>query len=49
VYGALERKQVMTWLAIRNAAAHGSYSDYDEPAVKGLVQGVGNFAAKYSA
>lgn len=49
VYNALEHKQVTTWLAIRNSAAHGNYGDYDQAAVKGLVDGVGNFAIKYPA
>jgi hypothetical protein len=49
VRNALEHKQVMAWLAIRNSAAHGNYGDYDDAAVKGLVEGVGNFAIKYPA
>jgi hypothetical protein len=49
VYNALEHKQLMAWLAIRNSAAHGNYGDYDQVAVKGLVEGVGNFAIKYPA
>jgi hypothetical protein len=49
VYNALEHKQVIAWLAIRNSAAHGNYGDYDEAAVKGLIEGVGNFAIKYPA
>jgi hypothetical protein len=49
VYSALEHKQVIAWLAIRNSAAHGTYGDYDEAAVKALIEGVGNFAVKYPA
>jgi hypothetical protein len=49
VYNALEHKQVTAWLAIRNAAAHGNYGDYDEAGVKALIEGVGNFATKYPA
>jgi hypothetical protein len=49
VYNAVEHKQVTAWLAIRNAAAHGNYVDYDEAAVKGLVEGVGNFAVRHPA
>jgi hypothetical protein len=44
VYSALEHKQVIAWLAIRNSAAHRTYGDYDEAAVKALIEGVGNFA-----
>jgi hypothetical protein len=49
VYNAIEHKQVMTWLGIRNSAAHGDYGEYDEPTVKGLVEGVGIFAVRYPA
>lgn len=49
VYNALEHKQVTAWLAIRNSAAHGDYADYDAAAVKALVIGVRDFAAKYPA
>jgi hypothetical protein len=49
VYSALEHKQVIAWLAIRNSAAHGTYDDYDEAAVKALIEGVGNFAMKHPA
>ena len=38
-----------TWLGVRNSAAHGNYGDYDDVAVKRLVEGVGNFAVKYPA
>ena len=49
VYSALEHKQVIAWLAVRNSAAHGTYGDYDEATVKALIEGVGNFAVKYPA
>lgn len=49
VYNALEHKQVTAWLAIRNSAAHGDYGDYDDAAVKAMVEGVGGFAGKYPA
>jgi len=49
VYSALEHKQIIAWLAIRNSAAHGTYADYDEAAVKSLIEGVGNFAVRYPA
>jgi len=51
-YNANEHKQVTTWLGIRNSAAHGKYDEYDEydeTAVKGLIDGVNNFAVKYPA
>ena len=49
VYNAIKHKQVTAWLGIRNSAAHGNYGDYDEVAVEGLVNRVGNFAVKYPA
>lgn len=49
VYNALEHKQVTAWLGIRNSAAHGDYGDYDDAAVKAMVEGVGGFAGKYPA
>jgi hypothetical protein len=49
VYNAIEHKQVMAWLGIRNSAAHGNFGDYDQAAVQGLIEGVGNFAVKYPA
>ncbi len=48
VYNGLEAKQVTAWLAIRNAAAHGNYGDY-EAAVRAMIEGVGNFTDKYPA
>lgn len=49
VYSALEHKQIIAWMAIRNSAAHGTYGDYDEAVVKALIEGVGKFAVKYPA
>jgi hypothetical protein len=49
VYNPIEHKQVTMWLGIRNSAAHGNYGDYDEIAVRGLIEGVSNFAVKYPA
>lgn len=49
VYNALEHKQVTAWLAIRNSAAHGDFGEYDTAAVKGLIEGVRNFAVRHPA
>ena len=49
VYNAQEHQQILAWLAIRNAAAHGNYGDYDDTAVKTMVEGIGGFAGKYPA
>lgn len=42
-YSALEAKQITAWLAIRNSAAHGKYSEYTEDQVKNLALGVPSF------
>ncbi|MFJ9787803.1 hypothetical protein ACIRSS_50090 [Amycolatopsis sp. NPDC101161] len=49
VYGGLEQKQVTSWLALRNLAAHGQYGDYVESDVRGLIDGIQAFAIKYPA
>jgi hypothetical protein len=49
VYGALEQKQITSWLAVRNSAAHGQYTDYVQSDVRHLIDGVSDFAAKYPA
>jgi hypothetical protein len=43
IYGALEQKQVTTWLALRNSAAHGKYNEYTKEQVDFMYQGVLNF------
>lgn len=45
VYNALQGKAVTAWLGLRNSAAHGKYSDYTEPQVRELYQGVLTFMA----
>jgi hypothetical protein len=49
IYGGIQQKQVTAWLGIRNAAAHGKYSDYGASDVKSLIDGVGKFADRYPA
>ncbi|MEA5358741.1 hypothetical protein VA596_04275 [Amycolatopsis sp., V23-08] len=49
VYGGLEQKQITSWLALRNSAAHGQYSDYVESDVRQLIDGIQAFAIKYPA
>jgi len=43
VYSTSEQKQITAWLAIRNDAAHGNYSNYTSDQVKLLIQGVRDF------
>ncbi len=49
VYSKNRQKQVGAWLGIRNSAAHGKYSEYDQPQVELLVQGLRDFIAAYPA
>lgn len=48
-YNALVHKQVGAWLALRNKAAHGYYSEYDQAQVAALIRDVLDFAAKHPA
>ncbi len=43
VYNQLQQKQVTAWLGIRNAAAHGKYSEYTGADVVSLISGVEQF------
>jgi hypothetical protein len=43
VYNQLQQKQVTAWLGIRNAAAHGKYSQYTAADVVSLISGVEQF------
>lgn len=48
-YDKLAQKGVTYWLDVRNKAAHGKYSDYDEGVVRQMLVGVREFAAKFRA
>lgn len=43
VYNQLQQKHVTAWLGIRNAAAHGKYSQYTAADVVSLISGVEQF------
>jgi len=49
VYGTLEQKNITAWLDLRNSAAHGKYSEYDDAGVRRLTRDVRDFAIKYPA
>ncbi|MFF5363166.1 hypothetical protein ACFY4I_27870 [Streptomyces scabiei] len=49
VYDLLQQKQVTAWLDLRNKAAHGDYTSYDEGQVRLLIDGVRGFILKYPA
>ena len=49
VYNAIDYKQIIAWLDLRNNAAHGKYSAYNDQQVKMLLEGVMNFISRYPA
>ena len=49
VYNPFQHRSVQAWLDIRNSAAHGNYDDYDHQQVAAMIQGVGDFMARYPA
>lgn len=46
-YGALEHKQVLAWLDLRNKAAHGHYDEYGVQEVRLMLEGVRQFMARF--
>jgi hypothetical protein len=44
-YGPIQVKQVTAWLAIRNSAAHGKYTEYSIEQVTLMYAGIVNFIA----
>ncbi len=49
VYNKLEQKRVTAWLDLRNKAAHGHYSEYDESHVAALIRDVRDFLVAFPA
>jgi hypothetical protein len=49
VYSLFEQKQITAWLDLRNNAAHGNYSEYDQDQVAKLIEWVGDFISKNPA
>ncbi len=49
VYSKLELKSVTAWLDLRNKAAHGKYSEYNENQVNQLIIGVRDFIIRNPA
>ena len=48
VYSKLDQKMVTAWFDLRNKAAHGKYSEYNEDQVRQLILGVTEFVARVS-
>lgn len=49
VYTAIDQKQVIAWLGLRNDAAHGHYEQYRAEQVKQLLSGVIGFMARVAS
>ena len=45
IYTTLRRRQVETWIEVRNAADHGRFGDFKESDVGDLIKGVRDFLA----
>lgn len=45
LYNELKAKQLRAWAAVRNAAAHGRFNEFDRQDVEGLIMGVKSFLA----
>jgi len=48
-YSLFDQKQITAWLDLRNNAAHGNYSEYDDDQVAKLIEWVGDFMSKNPA
>jgi hypothetical protein len=48
-YSLFDQKQITAWLDLRNNAAHGNYSEYDQDQVAKLIEWVGDFISKNPA
>ncbi len=49
VYTKLDQKAVTMWLDLRNKAAHGHYSEYNNEQVQNMISGITEFMARLQA
>lgn len=49
IYNSTMQKQIITWLGLRNNAAHGQYSEYNKDDIDLMIKGIINFIALYPA
>lgn len=49
VYSKLDQKNVTAWLDLRNKAAHGKYSEYNDQQVALLIQSIRDFLTRVPA
>lgn len=48
-YNLFDQKQITAWLDLRNNAAHGNYSEYDNDHVVKMIDWIGDFISKNPA
>lgn len=48
-YSKIDLKNVTAWLGLRNDAAHGNYSAYDDKQVSLLISSIRDFVARNPA
>lgn len=49
VYNEARKKQITAWMDLRNKAAHGDYTTYDEHQARMFIDGVRDFMLKHPA
>lgn len=49
VFNKLVSNQVLSWLHLRNAAAHGNYAEYDKAAVEAMLRDLRSFLTSFPA
>ena len=49
VYTLFEQKNITAWLDLRNSAAHGKYSEYDNDQVRLLIANIRDFLTRHPA
>lgn len=48
IYNKLDQKNITAWLDLRNNAAHGRYSEYNQEQVDSMLRGVSEFIGRLS-
>ena len=49
VYSGIQAKQIIAWLGLRNAAAHGEWDDVSGEDVDSMIEGVSRFVDQHPA
>ena len=48
VFNELQAKELRAWTAVRNAAAHGNFSEFNREQVESMMSGVTRFITEYT-